>query len=67
MQDNYNAADAHNLVAIEKAASIRQTIRKTNVYTRAAAALDPRKHGRTRSSLPLLTPTRRNTRCPAPA
>jgi uncharacterized protein (DUF1015 family) len=40
MQDEYYAADAHNLIAIEKGRGLPQDSAVNNVYTRAAASLN---------------------------
>src|SRR4249920_2621544 len=40
MQDGYYAADAHNLITVEKGRSYPTDNPQNNVYTRAAAALD---------------------------
>jgi uncharacterized protein (DUF1015 family) len=40
MQDNYYAADPHNLISIEKGRSFPADDSHNNVYTRAAAALE---------------------------
>ena len=40
MQDNYYAADPHNLIAVEKGRSYPTDSQQNNVYTRAAAALE---------------------------
>jgi len=40
MQDNYYAADPHNLIAVEKGRSYPTDTPQNNVYTRAAAALE---------------------------
>jgi hypothetical protein len=39
MQDNYYAADPHNLISVEKGRSYPTDSPQNNVYTRAAAAL----------------------------
>ena len=40
MQDNYYAADPHNLISVEKGRSYPTDSPQNNVYTRAAAALE---------------------------
>ena len=40
MQENYYAADPHNLIAIEKGRTQKDDTRQNNVYTRAAASLN---------------------------
>jgi len=40
MQDNYYAADPHNLISVEKGRSFPTDTPQNNVYTRAAAALE---------------------------
>lgn len=40
MQDNYYAADSHNLITLEKGRSYPTDSPQSNVYTRAAAALE---------------------------
>src|SRR5580658_6811916 len=40
MQDNYYAADPHNLIAVEKGRTFPDDSPQNNVYTRAAAALE---------------------------
>jgi uncharacterized protein (DUF1015 family) len=40
MQEQYYAADAHNLIAIEKGRSFKEDTPQNNVYTRAAATLN---------------------------
>ena len=40
MQDNYYAADPHNLITVEKGRAYPDDSPQNNVYTRAAAALD---------------------------
>jgi len=40
MQDNYYAADPHNLISVEKGRSFPADTPQNNVYTRAAAALE---------------------------
>ncbi len=40
MQDKYYAADPHNLIAVEKGRASPSDTPQTNVYTRAAAALE---------------------------
>jgi uncharacterized protein (DUF1015 family) len=40
MQDNYYAADPHNLISVEKGRSFPADSPQDNVYTRAAAALE---------------------------
>ncbi len=40
MQDNYYAADPHNLISVEKGRTYPEDSPQNNVYTRAAAALE---------------------------
>jgi uncharacterized protein (DUF1015 family) len=40
MQEKYYAADAHNLIAVEKGRSLPDDTPQNNVYTRAAASLE---------------------------
>jgi uncharacterized protein (DUF1015 family) len=40
MQEKYYAADAHNLITVEKGRTYADDSRQNNVYTRAAAALE---------------------------
>jgi len=40
MQENYYAADPHNLIAIEKGRTLKEDSPQNNVYTRAAASLN---------------------------
>jgi uncharacterized protein (DUF1015 family) len=40
MQENYYAADPHNLIAVEKGRTYKEDTPQNNVYTRAAASLE---------------------------
>ena len=70
MQDNYYAADQHNLIAVEKGRAYPDDSPQNNVYTRAAARhgwLDSRKYCHARSRPHHFTLTLRSTPSPGPA
>ncbi len=69
MQDNYYAADPHNLISVEKGRAFPDDTPQNNVYTRAAAASKIGFAKTLSRKIPshLFTPTRRNTPSPEPA